>query len=204
MRIFIASSNPGKLRDFAAAAAPHGVAVQLLPGFNEIPQAVEDGATFEENARKKAEHYSRAAAGALVIADDSGLEVDALSGAPGVFSARYAADADEAGNSLDEANNAKLLRELESVPDERRTGRFVCVISVARDGIEIAQFRGSAEGVILRAPRGTGGFGYDPLFFFTALDKSFGELSPNEKAQVSHRGKAFNAFLAWCDANPSM
>jgi len=203
MRIFIASSNHGKLRDFAAAAAPHGVAVQLLPGFNEIPQAVEDGATFEENARKKAEHYSRSAAGTLVIADDSGLEVDALSGSPGVLSARYAADAAETAISQDEANNAKLLRELEPVPDDQRGARFVCVISVARDGVEITSFRGSVEGVILRAPRGTGGFGYDPLFFFPALDKTLGELSPNEKAQVSHRGQAFNSFLAWCDANPS-
>lgn len=199
MRILVASSNSGKLRDFAAAAAPHGVEMQLLPGFKQIPEAVEDGATFEENARTKAEHYSRHAAGALVIADDSGLEVDALAGAPGVYSARYAARAGQPSNSSDEANNSRLLRELADTADEKRAARFVCVISVARNGAEIAQFRGTAEGVILRELRGSGGFGYDPLFCFPALGKTFAELSPEEKASVSHRGKAFDQLLRWCD-----
>lgn len=199
MRVLVASSNPGKLRDFKAAAALHNVELDLIPGFRSIPEAVEDGATFEENARKKSEHYSRFVPGEIIFADDSGLEVDALGGAPGVISARYAAPPDQPGNSSDEANNAKLLRETEAVPDDRRSARFVCVISVARDGQEIAHFRGTAEGVLLRRERGTQGFGYDPLFFFPALDKSFAELSPTEKAAVSHRGSAFRNFLDWCD-----
>ena len=200
MRVLIASSNKGKLRDFSAAAKLHGVEVELLPDFSSIPTVIEDGTTFEVNARKKSEHYSRFAAGELVVADDSGLEVDALGGAPGVRSARYAAEDDNGHeNSDDRANNEKLLRELGEVPDDKRTGRFVCVISVARDGREVASFRGSAEGVILRETRGSGGFGYDPLFYFPALDKTFAELTPEEKSKVSHRGAAFRKFLNWCD-----
>jgi XTP/dITP diphosphohydrolase len=198
MRVLVASSNEGKLRDFKAAAAVHGVEIELIPGFRQIPEAVEDGDTFEENARKKSEHYSRFLPGELIFADDSGLEVDALGGAPGVISARYAAAADDPRNSSDEANNAKLLREMAALPDEKRTGRFVCVISVAKDGAEVASFRGTAEGVLLREPRGNEGFGYDPLFYFPALQKSFGELSGEEKAAVSHRGAAFARFLRWC------
>ena len=198
--MLIASSNSGKLRDFSAAAREHGVEVALLPNFSEIPEAVEDGASFEENARKKAEHYSRHAKGILVIADDSGLEVDALDGAPGVISARYAAAAAGLnGNSSDAANNARLLRELHNLPDAQRTAHFVCVISASRDGREVASFRGEAEGVMLDVPRGTGGFGYDPLFYFPSLKKTFAELSPEEKAKVSHRGAAFRKFLDWCD-----
>jgi XTP/dITP diphosphohydrolase len=199
MRVLVASSNAGKLKDFRAAAALHGVEIQLIPGFTFIPEAIEDGQTFEENARKKSEHYSRFVPGELIFADDSGLEVDALNGAPGVISARYAAEQGFAGNSSDEENNRKLLRQMEKVPEERRGGRFVCVISVAKDGREIEQFRGTAEGVVLRAPRGSDGFGYDPLFCVPGLNKTFAELSPTEKASVSHRGAAFRAFLAWCD-----
>jgi len=200
MRVLVASSNPGKLRDFKAAAAVHGVEIALLAGFAEMPEAVEDGESFEVNARKKSEHYSRLAPGELIFADDSGLEVDALGGAPGVISARYAAVANgAAGISRDEANNRRLLRELEIVPEGQRRGRFVCVISVAQDGQEVAQFRGHAEGVLLRAPRGSEGFGYDPLFYFPALGKTFAELSPTEKAAVSHRGAALRKFIEWCD-----
>jgi XTP/dITP diphosphohydrolase len=203
MRVLVASSNPGKLRDFSAAAALHGVEIELIPGFRQIPEAVEDGETFEENARKKSEHYSQFLPGELIFADDSGLEVDALNGAPGVISARYAAG-DSAGNSSDEANNAKLLRDTVTVPDAERTARFVCVISVARNGKEIAHFRGEAEGVLLREARGNEGFGYDPLFYFPSLEKSFGELAPEEKARVSHRGAAFRQFLGWCDTSTSL
>lgn len=199
MRVLVASSNEGKLRDFKAAAAVHGVEIELIPGFKKIPEAVEDGESFEENARKKSEHYSRFVPGELIFADDSGLEVDALGGAPGVISARYAAAADDPRNSSDEANNAKLLRETAAVPDEKRTARFVCVISVAKDGVEVVRFRGTAEGLLLREARGNAGFGYDPLFYFPALGKSFGELSGEEKAGVSHRGEAFAKFLAWAD-----
>ena len=201
MRVLVASSNPGKLRDFKAAAALHNVEIELISGFSAIPEAVEDGQTFEENARKKSEHYSRFVPGELIFADDSGLEVDALGGAPGVISARYAASADSTGNSSDEANNAKLLREMAGVTDAERTSRFVCVISVAKDGKEVAQFRGTAEGMLLREERGTDGFGYDPLFHFPAIGKSFAELAPEEKAKVSHRGAAFRKFLEWCESS---
>jgi XTP/dITP diphosphohydrolase len=200
MRVLIATSNQGKLRDFAGAAAVHGITVEGLPGFASLPEAAEDGTTFEENARKKAEHYSRFVTGELVLADDSGLAVDRLGGAPGVYSARYAASDDVSGNSDDTANNAKLLRELATVGVGERTGRFVCVISAARDGREVAHFRGVAEGVILRQARGKMGFGYDPLFYFPALGKSFAELTPEEKARVSHRGEALRKFLEWLRA----
>ena len=133
-----------------------------------------------------------------MLADDSGLEVDALGGAPGVHSARYAARAEGGeGNSADAANNARLLRELGATPAERRTARFVCVIAAARDGHTLATFRGEADGRILEEPRGSGGFGYDPLFWFPAIAKTFAELEPPEKAQYSHRGQAFRKFLEW-------
>jgi len=200
-RILIATSNPGKLRDFAGAAAVHGIDVEGIAGFSSLPAVVEDGLTFEENARKKAEGYSRAAAGEIVVADDSGLEVDALHGAPGVHSARYASDqphlADE--NTDDEANNARVLRELRKVPPEKRTGRFVCVLAAAMDGQTLATFRGTAEGMVLDSPRGAGGFGYDPLFYFPQIQKTFAELSAEEKSRYSHRGEALRKFLEWCD-----
>ncbi len=202
-RVLVATSNPGKIRDLVGAAAAHGVQIEILPGFASLPQVVEDGATFEANARKKAEHHSHYMEGEIVIADDSGLEVDALHGAPGVRSARYAADErnapEHAGNSDDEANNARLLRELHEVPDEFRTGRFVCVIAAARNGHTLAVFHGRAEGMILRAPRGSNGFGYDPLFYFPEIKKTFAELTAEEKARYSHRGAAFRAFLKWED-----
>ncbi len=196
MRVLIATSNQGKLRDFAGAASVHGITVEGLPDFGKLPEAVENGATFEENARKKAEHYSRFADCEMVLADDSGLLVDALGGAPGVYSARYAAD-EVSGNSSDAANNAKLLRALAGVAVAQRTARFVCVISAAHEGREVAHFRGEASGVILRKARGSVGFGYDPLFYFPSLAKSFAELTPEEKMLVSHRGEALQKFLEW-------
>ena len=217
-RVLVATSNPGKIRDLAGAAADHKVSIEPLPGFALLPPVIEDGATFEANARKKAEHYSRFVEGELVIADDSGLEVDALGGTPGVRSARYAADEhsgvledrnsdvpwnrnapENAPNSGDEANNARLLRELHDVPDEYRTGRFVCVIAMARNGHTLATFLGRAEGLILHAPRGCNGFGYDPLFYFPEIGKTFAELTAEEKAKYSHRGAAFRQFLQWED-----
>jgi len=201
MRVLIATSNQGKLRDFAGAAAVHGVRLEGLPGFASLPEAVEDGATFEENSRKKSEHYSRFAPGELLLADDSGLSVDSLGGAPGVHSARYAADKVDGSYSdsaaVDLANNTKLLRELGALPEAERGASFVCVLSVARDGHEVAHFRGEARGIILRQPRGTMGFGYDPLFYLPALGKSFAELTAEEKALVSHRGAALRSFLQW-------
>lgn len=200
-RILIATSNPGKLRDFRGAAAPHGIEIGGIPGFASLPTVVEDGLTFEDNARKKAEEYSRHVPGEVVVADDSGLEVDALNGAPGVHSARYAADQPHLAdsNTDDHANNARVLRELKDVPPEKRSGRFVCVLAAARDGKTLATFRGTAEGIILDAPRGANGFGYDPLFYFPQIQKTFAELSAEEKARYSHRGAAFRQFLEWCE-----
>lgn len=191
-RLLIATSNPGKLHDFADAASAHGVTVAALPDLDSLPSVSEDGDTFEANARKKAEHYSRWAPGQIVLADDSGLEVDALGGAPGVRSARYAATTPE-DNADDCANNARLLRELSHVAD--RSARFVCVIASARDGRTLATFRGEALGRVLEAPRGSGGFGYDPLFFLPTLGKTFAELTAEERATASHRGAAFRKFL---------
>ena len=207
-RILIATSNPGKIRDFAGAALRHGVEITGIPDFSSLPPVVEDGLTFEANARKKAEAYSRYAPEEIVVADDSGLEVDALNGAPGVHSARYAApdlhnkephEADT--NTADEANNARLLRELKGIPQERRTGRFICVLAAACNGKTLTSFRATAEGIILDAPRGTNGFGYDSLFYFPPIEKTFAELSAEEKSTYSHRGKAFVEFLRWCDAS---
>jgi XTP/dITP diphosphohydrolase len=179
-RILIATSNPGKIRDFAGAASHHDIQVAGIPNFSSIPLVVEDGETFEANARKKAEAYSLYVPGEVVIADDSGLEVDALGGAPGVHSARYAADEPHLADT------------------NTRTGRFVCWIAAARDGQTLAVFDGRAEGMIQETPRGSNGFGYDPLFFFPQISKTFAELSAQEKAHYSHRGEAFRKFLEWC------
>ena len=203
-RILIATSNVGKLRDFAGAAARHGVEISGVPGFASLPPVVEDGDTFEANARKKAEEYSLHVPREIVVADDSGLEVDALNGAPGVHSARYAApellgaEPHEANtNTDDEANNARVLRELKNAPAQTHTARFVCVLAAARDGKILASFRGTAEGIIVEAPRGGNGFGYDPLFYFPRIQKTFAELSAEDKSRYSHRGAAFRRFLDW-------
>ncbi len=204
--VLIATSNPGKLRDFAGAASPLGIAIEPLPNFASIPGAVEDGLTFEANARKKAEYYSKYCPGKIILADDSGLEADALGGAPGVHSARYAADQPHlvGNNTDDQANNARLIRELRKTPPEQRTARFVCVIAAARDGEILNVFRGQAEGMLLDSPRGSGGFGYDPLFYFPSIQKTFAELTPEEKAQYSHRGKAFHQFLSWISSGEKL
>jgi XTP/dITP diphosphohydrolase len=198
-RVLIATSNAGKVRDLAGAAAPHAIVVEVIPNFSSLPPVIEDGATFEANARKKAEVYSRSVPGEIVIADDSGLEVDALGGEPGVHSARYASDDPHAAesNTDDDANNAKLIREINRVPPEKRTGRFVCWIAAACEGKTLAVFEGKAEGVILERPQGHNGFGYDPLFFFSSIKKTFAELTAEEKALYSHRGAAFEKFLSW-------
>jgi XTP/dITP diphosphohydrolase len=198
-RVLIATSNPGKLRDFAGIAAPLGIEIASLPNFSSLPPVIEDGLTFEANARKKADGYSLDAPGELVLADDSGLEVDALDGAPGVHSARYAAAEPHLAedNTDDEANNGRLIREIANISPEKRTGRFVCVIAAARDGRTLEVFRGRAEGIILDKSRGLNGFGYDPLFYFPEIGKTFAELTAIEKAQYSHRGAAFRKFLEW-------
>ncbi len=199
--IYIATTNPGKLRELREAAQPYSLDVQPLPGLASMPAAIEDGLTFEENARIKAEFYSRRAQGLLVLAEDSGLEVDELNGAPGVHSARYAAvlEAGTAGheNSDDQANNDALIAQLERLSTTRHPGRYVCVIALGRDGKVLNTFRGEAEGELITVPRGSGGFGYDPLFYFPDLDRTFAELPIEEKRRHSHRGQAFRRFLEW-------
>jgi XTP/dITP diphosphohydrolase len=202
--LFVATTSQGKLRDFRAAAEAHALAIEPLPNLKEIPAPEEDGATFAANAVLKAIYYSRFAPGALVMADDSGLEVDALDGEPGVRSARFAADATTnetepgdgtGGNTTDERNNALLLDRLTGIPAARRTARYRCVLAVVRDGELLQTADGSVEGVILDAPRGSGGFGYDPLFYLSQLQKTMAELDLETKHGLSHRGRAIAALL---------
>lgn len=195
-RIYVATTNPGKIKDFAGAARVLNIEIEPFPHQDAMPEVVEDGATFEENAIKKAEAYSSRLPNELVIADDSGLEVDALGGAPGVHSARFAQTAATTKPS-DADNNYKLLHELSSKPGADRTARFVCVIAAARNGTVLRTFRGEAKGEILPTPIGKHGFGYDPLFFVPQANKTFAEMHAEEKAQYSHRGRAFRAFLDW-------
>jgi XTP/dITP diphosphohydrolase len=195
-RIYVATSNTGKLRDFNATATPFSVLIEPVPNFGSLPPVIEDAPTFEGNAQKKAEFYSLHTNGEPVLADDSGLEVDALHGLPGVISARYAAGPGHP-NATDAENNTKLLHDLDCVPALQRTARFVCTVALAENGCTIATFRGEAPGIILRDLRGSNGFGYDPLFFFPSLNKTFAELTTEEKSQVSHRGQAFRKFLQW-------
>lgn len=201
MILYVATSNPGKLRDFAAAAHTTGAAVSLepLPNLKAIPAPPENEPTFDGNARSKAIYYSLQSPGHLVIADDSGLEVDALHGAPGVRSARYAEDANFVRDEtipLDERNNRYLLQSLEGVRETNRHGRYRCVLAAARDGQIIATADGTVDGTILLAPRGSSGFGYDPLFFLPELGKTMAEIDLETKLTLSHRGKAFAALLA--------
>jgi len=174
-RLLVATSNPGKLRDFAVAAEDLGIEINPIAALSEIPAPPEDEPTFAGNARAKAEYYSRFAPGELVLADDSGLEVEALGGEPGVRSARYAADQRFEGDenaSIDQRNNLCLLAKLVEVPLGRRGARYRCVIVAARNGIRLHSGEGSVEGEILEEPRGTGGFGYDPLFYLPDLQKT--------------------------------
>jgi XTP/dITP diphosphohydrolase len=193
--IYIATSNPGKLRDFAAAASQH-ITLAPLPQIKEIPAPVEDEPTFEGNARLKAIYYSHHAPGQIVIADDSGLEVDALHGAPGVRSARYAEDEDFPGvGTTDERNNLCLLRALSKIPIQNPKARYHCVLAAARDGKILYIGEGTVEGEILSTPRGNQGFGYDPLFYLPDRKKTMAELDPQTKLSFSHRGRAFAALL---------
>jgi XTP/dITP diphosphohydrolase len=193
-KIFLASSNAGKLaeyRELARASAPSLVIdLALLPDFDALPAFEEDAPTFAENAAGKALHYSRHGDG-LVFADDSGLVVPALGGAPGVHSARYAGP--QATNSQ---RIEKLLGEMRDKTGSDRAAYFVCAIALAERGRAMAIVTDRVDGEILEAPRGSGGFGYDPVFYFPALEKTFAELPPEEKNQRSHRGKAFRRLLA--------
>jgi XTP/dITP diphosphohydrolase len=195
MILYAATSNPGKLQDYRAASGD--VEVLPLPGVESMPAPEETGTSFAENAAIKATAYSRAAPGRLVIADDSGLEVAALGGAPGIRSARYAQHGD--GPATDAANNDKLLHELSGRRGAERAARFVCVIAAARDGELLGIFRGEAAGEILDAPRGTGGFGYDPLFYVAAAQQTFAEMGGEVKWRYSHRGAAFRKLREWLE-----
>ena len=194
VELILASSNPGKVEEFRALAAKcapkAGVTIELLASFDRLPPFKENEPTIAENAAGKALHYSRLAGG-LVFADDSGLVVPTLGGEPGVHSARYAG----AGASNEE-RIAKLLRELSGKRGEERRAYFVCAITLARDGQPLAVVTDRVDGEILETPRGSGGFGYDPVFYFSPLKKTFAELSGEEKNEFSHRGKAFQKLLA--------
>jgi len=195
IRLQCATGNPGKLWEFRMAAGLAPVEIELLPGFKQIAPCVEDGRTFEENAAIKALYYGRHTEG-LLFADDSGLEVDALDGAPGVFSARFSlAHPPVEGPPLpvDEANNRLLIEKLRGV--EKRTARFVCAIALAEAGKLRGTWRGAVEGTILDEARGKGGFGYDPLFYCPQVGCTFGEATEEQKFAVSHRGQALRKML---------
>jgi XTP/dITP diphosphohydrolase len=196
--LYVATTNPGKLRDFEAAAEGGGFRIVPLPGLKEIPAPAEDEPTIEGNARLKAVYYSRFAPGELVVADDSGLEADALNGEPGVRSARFADDAGygtEITSGIDERNNLYLLSRLQGIAPDRRSGRYRCVLAVARDGACLLTAEGTVEGEILTEPRGDGGFGYDPLFHLPPLGLTMAEIDLATKYQLSHRGKALRRLL---------
>jgi len=188
MRLYCATGNAGKLREFREASETAGVEIELLPGFKELPPAVENGTTFEANAIKKALHYGRHADG-LLFADDSGLEVEALGGAPGVHSARYSGP-----HATDETNNRLLLSRLRGEPE--REARFLCAIALVEGQRLLGVFHGAVEGVILDKPHGSGGFGYDPLFYCPEFGCTFAEAASEQKFSLSHRGQAFRAMLA--------
>lgn len=189
-RLFAATSNAGKVREFALAGTElSGCEIAPLPNFRELPTVEETGATFEDNARIKAVHYS-GFTNDLVFAEDSGLSVDALGGAPGVYSARFSGI-----GASDAENNALLLERLRGVSN--RSARFVCVIALARQGRVLATFEESVEGEILEEPRGANGFGYDPLFYHPPSGCTTAELAPSAKLAISHRGRAIRALAAW-------
>jgi XTP/dITP diphosphohydrolase len=188
IHLYCATGNAGKVREFQMAGGSGRVSIELLPQYKQLPPCVEGGATFQENAIIKARHYGPHAAG-LLFADDSGLEVDALQGAPGVYSARFSGP-----HATDESNNRLLLERLAGV--ENRTARFVCALALVEDARLLGVYRGAVEGRILHEPRGSCGFGYDPLFYCPAFGCSFGEAAAEQKFAVSHRGQALQAMLA--------
>jgi len=188
-RIFLASSNAGKLREYRQLAAGSPFEIDLLPDFAKLPEFDESAPTFAENSAGKALHYSRFS-DQMVLADDSGLVVPALGGAPGVHSARYAGP-----NATGADRVAKLLREMAGKSGPERRAHFVCVISLARCGRAMAVVSDRADGWIASEPRGAGGFGYDPIFLFPDGLRTYAEATPDEKNAASHRGKAFCRLL---------
>jgi XTP/dITP diphosphohydrolase len=187
MKLWCATGNPGKLREFRMAADGRPVDIDILPDFKKLPECEEDGRTFEENAIIKALHYGAHARG-LLLADDSGLEVDALGGAPGVYSARFSGP-----GATDASNNALLRERLHGVAD--RTARFVCAIALVEGSRVVGTFRGSVEGQIIDEERGPHGFGYDPMFYYPPFGCTFGEAGDEAKFGVSHRGQALRKML---------
>lgn len=185
MRIVVATANRGKLTELQSMLGPLGVEVKSLADYPGIPEVIEDGSTFTDNAVKKARTISQAT-GEVALADDSGLEVDFLDGAPGVYSARFAGE-----DKDDSANNEKLLRLLQEVPPSRRGARFRCVVAIALPGGGIYTAEGVCEGIIAQQPAGEGGFGYDPLFLIPQLGETFAQLGAGAKNRISHRGMAF-------------
>ncbi|MCP8967348.1 XTP/dITP diphosphatase [Ectobacillus ponti] len=187
-QVVIATKNMGKAREFEQLFSRYGLEVKTLHDYPHIEEAEETGDTFEENAILKAEHLC-GHLGEIVIADDSGLIVDALSGQPGVWSARYAGK-----EKNDEANLQKVLKEMEIVPEDKRKARFYCALAVAFPNADQKTFivNGTCEGEIVREPRGTGGFGYDSIFYVTEKKKTMAELTPAEKNEISHRARALH------------
>jgi XTP/dITP diphosphohydrolase len=190
LRLYCATTNPGKLREFQMALRD-SIQLDALPGLASIPPPDETGVTFEENAVQKALYYSKHCDEYLFV-DDSGLEVDALSGAPGVYSARFAGP-----NATDSANNQLLTARMHGITN--RTARFVCVVALAKQARLVHTFRGEVEGRLMEAPRGANGFGYDPLFFYPPFGLSFGEASIERKMEVSHRALALRRLKAYID-----
>jgi len=190
MKLLLASSNPGKLREYRELANDVGVELDEMPNFREIQAFDESAPTFAENAAGKAIHYSRFTT-ATILADDSGLVVPALNGAPGVHSARYAGS-----NASDEDRIRKLLGEMAGKTADQRRAKFICVTAIARQGHVLAVASDFAQGLLTEKPRGKDGFGYDPIFLFQELDRTYAELTRKEKNVYSHRGKAFRKMLS--------
>jgi XTP/dITP diphosphohydrolase len=186
----LASSNPGKLREYKQLAAGPGIEIELVPNFRSLPAFNESAPTFAENAAGKALHYSRLADG-TVLADDSGLVVPALGGAPGVRSARYAGP-----DATDADRIEKLLRAMEGKKGNERRARFVCVTAIAARGRALAVVSDFVEGMVAQEPRGSNGFGYDPVFQTLDTNRTYGELSAEEKNRLSHRGRSFGRLVA--------
>ena len=193
-QVVIATKNKGKAKDFEALFQPLGFEVVTMFDVAPDMEIEETGTTFEENAVLKAETLAKEL-NMIVIADDSGLAVDALDGAPGVYSARYAGDHD------DEANIVKVLEKLAGVPEEKRTARFMCALAIAGPEIDTTTVFGTCEGIISEEKRGTNGFGYDPIFFIPELGRAMAELTPEEKGAISHRG---NAIRKLAEALPTL
>ena len=196
--LYVATTSAGKLLDFRVAAAVSArFRIEPLPDMGALPIAPEEGATFAANASSKADFYSAYRPGQIVLADDSGLEVDALDGLPGVRSARFAQDANFRRDlPVDAANNLLLLERMQSIPVAQRTARYRCALAAARDGKTFAWAEGVVAGEILQSPRGTGGFGYDPLFFLPELARTMAEVDLETKHTLSHRGHALRMLIS--------